>query len=114
MKKSTLTEELNRMKNLMVYKTDNYRHELNEEISSLLKEEMSSLLKEAPNDEVKEVELQTTFESGKWKDTSMPKQEILGELKEAVQWLKTKSELIKQSGGIIDGKAKILTIQTKT
>ena len=111
MKKSTLTEELNRMKNLMVYKTDNYRHELNEEMSSLLKEEMSSLLKEAPNDEVKEVELQTTFESGKWKDTSMPKKEILGELKEAILWLETKSELIKQSGGLIDGKAKIFTIQ---
>lgn len=111
MKKSTLTEELNRMKNLMTYKTDSYRHELNEEISSYIKEEMSSLLKEAPNDEVKEVSLQANFNSGKWKDKSMPKQEILDELREAVDWLRTKSDLIKQSGGIIDGKAKILTIQ---
>ena len=99
MKKLTLTEELYRMKNLMVYKTDSYRHELNEQMSS------------TPNDEVKEVELQATFESGKWKNKSMPKQEILGELKESVKWLASKSDLIKQSGGFIDGKSKILTIQ---
>lgn len=102
MGKSTLTEELYRMKNLMVYKTDSYRHELNEQMSS------------TPNDEVKEVELQATFESGKWKEKSIPKLEILDELREAIDWLRTKSELIKQSGGFIDGKAKILTIQIES
>ena len=99
MKKLTLTEELYRMKNLMVYKTDSYRHKLNEQMSS------------APNDEIKEVELQSTFESGKWKENSMNKKQISGELEEALLWLETKSELIKQGGGFIDGKAKILTIQ---
>jgi hypothetical protein len=101
MKKNNLTEELNRIKNLMVYNNGDYRNPIYE----------FELLNEAPTDEVKEVSLQANFKSGRWKDTSLPKTEILAELKEAIDWLKQKSKEIKDSGGIIGGQAKILTVQ---
>lgn len=101
MKKNNLTEELNRIKNLMVYNNGDYRNPIYE----------FEILNEAPTDEVKEVSLQANFKSGRWKDTSLPKAEILTELKEAIDWLKQKSKEIKDSGGIIGGQAKILTVQ---
>lgn len=85
----------------MVYNNGDYRNPIYE----------FEVLNEAPTDEVKEVSLQANFKSGRWKDTSLPKTEILAELKEAIDWLKQKSKEIKDSGGIIGGQAKILTVQ---
>jgi len=101
MSKTNLTEELRRMKNLMVYNNGQYNNPLYE----------FEILNEAPTDEIKEVSLISNFKSGRWKDTSLPKTEILAELKEAIDWLKQKSKEIKDSGGIIGGQAKILTVQ---
>jgi len=99
-KKNSLKEELNKMKNLMVYKQGSHRYI-----------QLESFLNEDTGDNVKEIELKANFNSGKWADKSMPKKEIITELKEAIDWLKQKSKEIKDSGGIIDGQAKILTIQ---
>lgn len=100
-KKISLNEQISRIKDLMVYNNGDYKNPLLE----------YELLNEAETDEVKEVKLNAEFGSGKWKEKSMPKAEILAELDSAVKWLKDKSAQIKQSGGIIAGQAKILTVQ---
>lgn len=100
-RKISLNEEISRIKNLMVYNNGDYKNPLLE----------YELLNEAETDEIKEVPLQAEFGSGKWMERSLPKEAIVAELKDAVNWLKQKTEEIKKSGGIINGQAKILTVQ---
>ena len=94
-KKPTLNEELKRIKNLFEYK---YGSNI-------------PILKEDVGDDAKEVKLQAKFDSGMWKEKSMPQQDMMAELKDAIKWLQEKSEIIKKSGGIVDGKSSILTVQ---
>ena len=76
-RKGSFLEEISKMKNLMVYKNGEHRNMM-----------IESFINEGTGDDVKEVQLTANFNSGKWAEKSMPKKEIVSELREAIDWLK--------------------------
>jgi hypothetical protein len=99
MGKTNLSEELRRMKSLMVYKNGEHKDYLYE--YELLKEDDGN---------TKVVPLTTNFGSGMWK--TLPKS-FDSDLQSAVDFIKTKQEEIKKRGGKITSGSKVLIVQVE-